>query len=47
MESEEEGRKTPLHAHESVEKKIGRSSQGLALEQFLFLLESQARIDPG
>jgi hypothetical protein len=47
MESEEEGRKTPLHAQESVEKKMGRSSQGLALEQFFFLLESQARIDPG
>src|SRR5216683_939734 len=47
LESEEEGRKAPLHAHESVEKKIGRSSQGLALEQFSLLLESGARIDPG
>jgi len=25
-------RKAPLHAHESVEKRVGRSSQGLALE---------------
>jgi hypothetical protein len=46
MEPEEEGRKTPLHAYESVEKKIGRSSQGLALEQFFVLLKTQTRIDP-
>jgi REP element-mobilizing transposase RayT len=45
-ESEEESRKTSLHAHEPVEKKIGRSSARLALEQLFLLLESQARTDP-
>src|SRR5579864_1426609 len=42
-----ESRKAPLHAHEPVEEKTGRSLKGLALEQLLVLLESQTRIDPG
>jgi hypothetical protein len=46
MEFEEESRKTALHAHEFVEKKTGRSSQALALEQFFLLRQSQTRIDP-
>jgi putative transposase len=41
------GREAPLHAHEPIEKKIGRSSQGLALEQLFLLLEPQTRVDPG
>ncbi len=36
----------PLHADESVEKKIGRSPEGLALEQFFFLLEMQTESGP-
>jgi hypothetical protein len=47
MESKKESRKAPLHAHEPVEEKIGRSPEGLALEQLFVLLESQTRIDPG
>jgi hypothetical protein len=44
---EEDCREAAVHTHESVEKKIGRSSKGLALEQLFFLRESQARVDPG
>src|SRR5260370_4511313 len=40
LELEKEGRKAPLHAHESAEKKVGRSPEELALEQFFLLLES-------
>jgi REP element-mobilizing transposase RayT len=47
VEFEKEGRETPLHAHEPFEKKIGQSSQGLALEQLFLLLEPQTRVDPG
>jgi len=47
MESKKESRKAPLHAHEPVEEKTGRSPIGLALEQLSVLLESQTRIDPG
>jgi REP element-mobilizing transposase RayT len=47
VESEEESRKASLYAHESAEKKIGRSPERLALEQLFLLLESQERIDPG
>jgi len=47
VESEEKNRKTPLYAHESVEKKTSRSSQGLALEQFFLPLDFQDWIDPG
>src|ERR1019366_2711933 len=46
VESEEESRKAPLHAYEPAEKKIGRSPETLALEQFFVLLEFQIRIDP-
>ncbi len=46
VEFEEESRKAPLHAHESVKAKVGRSPEGLAVEQFFLLLESQGRIDP-
>jgi hypothetical protein len=46
VEFEEEGRKAPLHAHESAEEKTGRTSQGLALEQLFILLEFQTRVDP-
>jgi hypothetical protein len=46
LESEEENRKAKLHAHESGETKIGRPSQGLALERFFLLLEIQTGFDP-
>jgi hypothetical protein len=45
LESKQESRKTSLHAHESAQKKIGRSSPRLALEQLFLLLKSQKRID--
>ena len=45
VESEEESRKTSLHAHESAEKKIGRAPERLALEQFPFT-QTQERVDP-
>jgi hypothetical protein len=45
VEPEEKSGKAPVHAHESFEKKIGRSSQGLALEQFFLLLETQTWFD--
>ena len=37
-------RETPLHAHESREEKTRRSSEGLALEQFLILREEGIRL---
>jgi hypothetical protein len=43
LESDEIRRETPTHAHESLEKKISRTSQGLALEQFLILREEEIR----
>jgi hypothetical protein len=43
---EEESRKAPIHAYESAEKKIGGSSEGLALEQFFLLFASEAGINP-
>src|SRR4029077_4675440 len=46
VELEEESREAALHAHESAKEKIGRSSEGLALEQLFVLLKSQTRIDP-
>ena len=46
VEFEEEGRKAPLHAHESAQKKIGRSSPRLALEQLFFLLRPKELLDP-
>ena len=45
-ESEEVRRKTPVYAHESLEKEIGRSSQGLALKQFLVLREEKSGFGP-
>jgi REP element-mobilizing transposase RayT len=46
MESKEIRRETSLHAHESSEAKTGRSSQRLALEQFLVLRDKRSRFDP-
>jgi REP element-mobilizing transposase RayT len=43
LESDEVRREAPLYAHESVEDKIGRASQGLALEQFFVLREEGIR----
>jgi len=46
VELEKEGREAALHAHESIDEEIGRSSEGLAPEHLFLLLESQARFDP-
>src|SRR5665213_3183028 len=46
LESEEEGRKTSLYAHESAQKKTGRASARLALEQLCFLRRLEKRLDP-
>src|ERR1700730_14013018 len=46
MESKEVRRKTTVHAHESNEAKTGRSSQGLALEQFFILRQKGCGIAP-
>jgi hypothetical protein len=43
LEPDKGRRETPIHAHESLEKKIGRTSKGLALEQFLILREEGIR----
>jgi REP element-mobilizing transposase RayT len=46
VELEKASREAALNAHESLEEEIGRSSQGLALEQLFLLLEFPTRIDP-
>jgi REP element-mobilizing transposase RayT len=46
VESDQIRGETPIHAHESLEEKTSRTTQGLALEQFFLLLDSQGRIDP-
>ena len=46
LESGEVWRETPVYAHESLEEEIGRSSQGLALEQFLVLREEESGFGP-
>ena len=45
-EAEKESRKPPVHAHESGEKKIGRSFQGLPLEWLLALLDQDEFASP-
>jgi len=46
LESDQIRRETPIHAHESLEKKISPSSKRLAVEQLFILREKTVRVGP-